>query len=234
MANAIILAGGFGTRLRPSVSDKPKPLAPVQGRPFLDHQLAWAAMAGIDRVILTVHHMADQLIEFAAARDGRPLPIDVVHEETPLGTGGAVKNAIKEAAVSEDVVVMNGDTYYNFALRPVLDSHGANPCPVTMAVAQVDDCARYGTVRTAGKRVTGFDQATGRAEPGLVNCGLYVFDCLAMEDFPQGAFSMEHDFFPAMAERSLIAAFAVAERPAFIDIGTPESYAAINENLIGT
>ncbi|HBC07697.1 MAG TPA: hypothetical protein DC046_08965 [Rhodospirillaceae bacterium] len=231
MSDAIILAGGFGTRLRPLVNDRPKPLALVHGKPFLDHQLAWAAASGVERVILTVHHMADQIIEFARSRDRCPIPIEIVHEHTPLGTGGAVKNAIQAASLTGDVVIMNGDTYYNFPLRPILDSHEPGRFPITMAIAQVDNCARYGKVECTGTRVDGFSQATGDAERGLVNCGLYIVSSEIMRESPEGQFSIERDFFPGMAQRSLICAFVVHEHPPFTDIGTPESYRAFCQTI---
>ncbi|MEQ8228926.1 MAG: nucleotidyltransferase family protein [Rhodospirillales bacterium] len=243
MTDAVILAGGLGTRLRPAVSDVPKPLAPVNGRPFLDHQLAWLARGGVTRAIITAHHLADQIIRFAKDRNGFPIPIEVVREQYPLGTGGAVKNATEVAKVRGTAVVVNGDTYYRFNLAGLAAAHDQGNAPVTMAVARIDDCARYSTVEVCAGRVTRFTQAAGDRTPGMVNCGIYIMEAAAMADAPEGAFSMEYDFFPSAAGAGRLGAHIVKAEtgnenandggkiPAFLDFGTPESYAAINQEL---
>lgn len=232
MTDAIILAGGFGTRLRTAVADVPKPLAPVGGKPFLDHQIAWLARGGVTRVVIAAHHLADQVIRFAEDRNGHPLPIDVVRERGPLGTGGAVKNAFTAARTTDTAVVVNGDTYFRFDLIDLIKAHATGEKPVTMAVTHIDDCARYGTVEMAEGKVTRFIQATGDRLPGLVNCGIYMMEPSAMGSAPDGAFSMEYDFFPALADDERLGTF-VTDEGAFLDFGTPESYAAINSELGG-
>tara|TARA_R110001592_G_scaffold57277_1_gene174135 strand:+ start:12039 stop:12776 length:738 start_codon:yes stop_codon:yes gene_type:complete len=242
MTDAVILAGGFGTRLRSVVADVPKPLAPVNGRPFLDHQLAWLARGGVTRAIIAAHHLADQIIRFAEDRDGHPLPITVVREDAPLGTGGAVKNAITAARVQGTAIVLNGDTYYRFGLTELTSAHAQSNNPIIMAVAPMNNCARYGTVDVTDGQVTRFVQAAGEQISGLVNCGVYAMDATAMTTAPDGAFSMEHDFFPRMAAAGHLGAHIVrsasvgksacgVEQTAFLDFGTPESYATINREL---
>ena len=245
MTHAVILAGGFGTRLRSAVSDVPKPLAPVAGKPFLDHQIAWLVRGGVTRITITAHYLAEQIFAFAAERNGHPLPIDVVKEDIPLGTGGAVKNALASIAPTGSTVIINGDTYFRFELAELTAAHEANDHPATMAVAAIDDCARYGTVTLDSGKVVQFAQATGTQAPGFVNCGAYILDDAVLDDAPDGAFSMEHDFFPALAQTGRLGA-QVVEGPAlsdrgdagrqdaaFLDFGTPESYAAINRELSG-
>ncbi|MBF0094967.1 MAG: nucleotidyltransferase family protein [Alphaproteobacteria bacterium] len=226
MIPAIILAGGFGTRLRPVLPDTPKALAPVGGRPFLAHQIDWLAEQGVTRVVLAVHHLAEQIEAFARSVTGvRPgVHIDIVRETEPLGTGGAIVNAIARAAIDGDVLVVNGDTHFSFALAPVLDKH--RTASATLVAARVADVARFGTVLLDGDRVTGFLQASGDRQPGLVNAGAYVFHPSVFADAPSGAFSLEKDFFPALAARGGLHAHVIDGAEAFFDIGTPESYAA--------
>lgn len=228
---AVILAGGQGTRLRETVPGVPKPLAPIGGRPFLDHQLDWLASGGIERVVLTAHYLANQIRRFAESQSNRPFTVEVVLEDRALGTGGAVKHAFDEMALSGPVVVVNGDTLYNFDLSALTDAHGQSSCPVTMAIARVLDRARFGTVELIGTAVRGFMPADGVSAPGMVSCGAYIFDSDCMTDAPQGAFSLEADFLPGMAREGRIAACIIDRDDAFLDIGTPQSYAAINALL---
>lgn len=234
VTDAIILAGGFGTRLRAAIADVPKPLAPVNGKPFLDHQLTWLAEGQISRAIITAHFMADQIARFADARTGQSLSLEVLREATPLGTGGAVKNAMARIVCENTCVVLNGDTYYTFDLGQVIAAHARTDRPITMAIAKVENCARFGTVTLDGQNVTRFNHARGEVTPGLVSCGLYMIDTSVTAQMPDGPFSMERDFFPTMARQSAIAAHVVDRSDAFIDFGTPESYAFINRELSRT
>lgn len=226
MTNAIILAGGFGTRLRKAVPDLPKPLAPVGGRPFISMQLDWLAKCGVDRVTVTAHYMADKIQDFVSSLSGNPLPVDVVVEHEPLGTGGAVVNAFREIGHRENTVVLNGDTYYSFDLSTLVNDHNNRNALLTMAVELVDDCARYGTVAVEGGKAHSFIQASGKSESGFVNCGIYVMSPEVFDMAPDGPFSIEVDLFADLAARGLINVLSIAAEEPFFDIGTPEAYAA--------
>ena len=117
MTVAIILAGGFGTRLSAHVPGVPKPLAPVSNRPFLEYQIDWLKAQGIRTAILTVHYMAEHFSQFIQSRNANGIELVVIKEPTPLGTGGAVKNAALEYGVEDTVLVINGDTYFDFQLK---------------------------------------------------------------------------------------------------------------------
>lgn len=227
MTAAIILAGGFGTRLRDTVPGIPKPLAPVNGRPFLDHQLDWVSAAGVGRIVVAAHFLADQIFRFAEERTTPALPIEVVVEDTPLGTGGAARHAMVRAGLSGAITVLNGDTLHTFLLADLIRAHDGSAA-VTMATAAVADCARYGTVDVEDGLVRSFAPASGEARPGLVSCGAYIIDTATLSEAPDGAFSIEADFFPGLARAGRVAAFVVDGDEAFTDIGTPESYARAN------
>ncbi|MEO5373717.1 MAG: nucleotidyltransferase family protein [Alphaproteobacteria bacterium] len=224
MTTAIILAGGFGTRLRSVVADRPKALAPVAGRPFLAWQLDWLSAQGVTAAVLAVHHMAEQIIAFAEAHAG-PVRLAIVREAEPLGTGGAVVNAMRETGLRDEVLVINGDTDFSFAIAPVVAGHRASGALATLVAARVPDVARFGTLMLDGDRVTGFAQATGVREPGWVNAGAYLLDPAVFAEAPAGAFSIEKDFFPPLAARGALRAHIIDADQAFFDIGTPESYA---------
>ncbi len=215
---AIILAGGFGTRLRAVVSDVPKPLAPVAGRPFLHWLLDGLARQGIARVILATGYMGDVIHEILGDTHAG---MTLVHarEETPLGTGGAFWAGLR-LAEEERVFVLNGDTWLGAPLAPLAAE--APQADLVLAVHPVPDRARYGTVRIEGNRILGMDEK-GQSGPGLINAGLYVArrDLPARCPMPE-AFSLEAEVLSRPAGLDLRA--YRTEAP-FLDIGTPEDFA---------
>lgn len=222
--DAIVLAGGFGTRLASRVPGRPKSLAPVGGRPFLALQLDWLALQPVGRVIVTAHHLADQMDAFVRAYDRRPLPLEIVHEEKPLGTGGAVLNAIASGHLSNPVLVINGDTYFGFDIEPALAHHRRTGAAATIIVARIGDASRYGQARLTGDWVAAFDPPTGRNEPGLVSAGAYLIDPERLGEAPAAPFSIERDLFPRLAAQKALAAFVIEGEDAFFDIGVPDAY----------
>jgi NDP-sugar pyrophosphorylase family protein len=207
--DTVILAGGRGTRLGGPV---PKPLMPVAGRPFLDHLLARVG----GRVILALGHGADL---FAAYADRAVLSI----ESEPLGTGGALRLALAHIR-TEDVLVLNGDTFVDTDLASLVNVHRSRGDAITLLAVTVDDAARYGRVDTsAAGDVLRFVEK-GASGPGAVNAGVYVFRRDAIESIDAGrAVSLEREVLPSWIGRGLRAAV----RPCrFIDIGTPEAYGA--------
>ncbi len=230
MIDAIILAGGFGTRLARHVPGVPKPLAPIGERPFLDHQIDWLAAQGIGSVVIAAHHMADQIVAYVRARGDAGPGLSVVLEKTPLGTGGAIKNALSALDGTSTVLAINGDTAFDFPLAPMLTRHRASGAEATVAVARVADVARFGTVTMQGERITGFVQASGRAEPGLVNAGAYLLEPGVVLGHPDRAFSMEIDLLPDLARAGRLSGYVLDSTAAFHDIGTPESYDAFVTN----
>jgi D-glycero-alpha-D-manno-heptose 1-phosphate guanylyltransferase len=215
---AIVLAGGFGTRLRAVVSDVPKPLAPVAGRPFLHWLLAGLAQQGIRHVILATGYMGDA-IEQDLGRAHAGLRLSHVREDSPLGTGGALWNALAHAG-NERVFALNGDTWLGAKLAPIAAE--APDADLVLAVRPVEDRSRYGSVRVRGNRVVGLDEK-GLSGPGLVNAGVYLMrrDLPSRRPMP-AAFSLENEVFANPGNLDLRAHRTEAT---FLDIGTPKDYA---------
>ena len=167
---AIVLAGGLGTRLRFVVSDLPKPLAPVAGRPFLAWVLDHLAQSGIGRVVLAVGYMAESIRDVVGTQwDG--MAIDYSIEVRPLGTGGAVRQACAMLHGSQ-VHVLNGDTFLRYQPGALERSVKAVGASLGMALANVPDVSRFGAVECVDTRVTGFREK-GSAGPGYINAGCY-------------------------------------------------------------
>jgi D-glycero-alpha-D-manno-heptose 1-phosphate guanylyltransferase len=215
---AIILAGGLGTRLRSRLTDLPKSMAPVGGRPFLAYLLDQLLRADCPRVILSVGYLREA-ITMAFHDNYHGMRVDYAIEESPLGTGGAIRLAMAQARES-CVLVLNGDTYVDVAIDAMPAFHVASGRPLTMAVTQVTDTARYGGVVVENGEVTGFVEK-GRSGPGWINAGLYVMS----RDFlwPEGLdapFSFETGVLFPFVDRIRPAAFP--HTGDFLDIGIPE------------
>lgn len=227
---AIILVGGFGTRLKSTVPHVPKPLAPIGGKPFLEHQLLWLANEGIEHVILAAHYRAEQVLTFANA-DAHPVTIDVVVEDSPLGTGGAILNAMKEARVDDFIWVMNGDTYISLKLADMWDHFIPRNEDAMVAVAQSIDTDRYGNVEVDNGRITAFKSDSAHSSSNRVNAGVYIMSPKFFQNAPGTTFSLEHDFFPEQASRGHLYAFDIGDSTAFQDFGTPESYHQLSTRM---
>ena len=214
---AIVLAGGLGTRLKSVSGDVPKPLVDVCGKPFLFHVLDNLAAQGFTRAILGVSYRAEVFTEVLGEKY-RGMEIEYSIEPEPLGTGGAIAQALGLAR-EQSVFVLNGDTFVEFLASEMLKTHQSGLAPVSMALVQVEDAARYGRVvlSTAGT-VTDFEEK-GRAGPGLINAGVYLLE-RALPGLPSGKFSFETEFL--QANKSTISGFVVDGY--FIDIGIPEDY----------
>jgi D-glycero-alpha-D-manno-heptose 1-phosphate guanylyltransferase len=222
--DALILAGGLGTRLAAIVPDRAKPVAEVAGRPFLAFLLAHLERSGeVRRVILCVGHKAHTVEAALGSRFGR-LPLAYSHEDAPLGTGGALRHALRRFSPAAPVLAMNGDTLFTLDIDRLLAFHRARRPGATMALARVPDASRFGTVQVRSGRVEGFLEK-GRAGPGWINAGTYVLGRVATEALVSGpaAFSLERDALPAWCADGLLA--GLCSRARFLDIGVPEDYA---------
>lgn len=218
---AIVLVGGRGTRLQSVISDVPKPLAPVAGRPFLAWLLDDLWRSGIRRAILATGYLADQ-IETYVGMEWKGMSVAYSFEEKPLGTGGAVAQAIRQIQ-GQAVHVVNGDTYLRFvpaALQAAAEISGTS---MAVALAEVADVSRYGAVLTANGKIAGFTEKGGSG-PGLVNAGCYFLSEKAISGLPRKPqFSLEQDFIGPQVSSGNVAAFVGTSD--FIDIGVPDDYA---------
>lgn len=222
MNPVVILAGGFGTRLRPVVTDLPKPLAPVAGRPFLWWLLRSLEVQGVQDVYLATGYKA-ALIEAAFGERFGPIRLHYVVEDEPLGTGGAILRASRDIETDE-FFVLNGDTLAVADLSAMALAAQRHKPDATLAVARVDNAARYGTIAVDQQnQVTAF-RAKGASGPGFISAGVYLIRHAALDPTLLPAkFSIEQDFFERELPRLRISAFPAVE--AFIDIGVPEDYA---------
>ncbi|SHG21003.1 D-glycero-alpha-D-manno-heptose 1-phosphate guanylyltransferase [Desulfacinum infernum DSM 9756] len=224
LRTALVLAGGLGTRLRPVVSDRPKPLAQVGGEPFLGRLLRRLKAQGLERVVLCVGHLWERIADYVG--DGAPWGLDVVLsvERTPLGTAGALKNA--ERHVEGPFFVLNGDTFLDVSLAAMARFHEENGWLATMAVTRVEDAGRFGLVEKDFRgRLLSFNEKKGiPGAPGWVNGGVYLFERRVLGLIPAGRpVSLEQEVFPGLIERGeAVGCFAAPGY--FIDIGTPESF----------
>lgn len=223
---AVVLAGGLGTRLRDLALNVPKPMAPVAGRPFLEILLATLARKQCGRVVLSLGYKAEIVVDhFGDSFAGMKLAYEI--EQTPLGTGGALRRALVQCQ-SDHVFVLNGDTYLDLEVSEIEAQWRQNQLPIIVA-REVLDTARYGSLDTVGSRVVGFVEK-GVAGRGLINAGAYVFPKGIASAFPSDdAFSLERDFLAKAVQRSPFELFA--SRGQFIDIGVPVDYARAQVEL---
>jgi D-glycero-alpha-D-manno-heptose 1-phosphate guanylyltransferase len=221
--DALILAGGLGTRLRAVVKDRAKSVAEIGGRPFLAHVLdRLARSAEVKRVILCVGHRADTVREALGTRHGR-LAIAYSEEDRPLGTGGALRLAARRFGVERTALAMNGDTFFGARIDSLLAFHRAERAAATLALARVPDASRYGRVECSGNRVDAFLEK-GAGGPAWISAGLYVFSPSAWRSLAAlpASCSLEHDAFPRWLRTMRVAGYRT--RSAHLDIGTPEDF----------
>lgn len=225
---AIILAGGLGTRLRSVIADVPKPMAPIHGKPFLAWLLDYLKLQGITEIILSVHYLREHILDYFGLMY-RDIPIRYVIENEALGTGGAIAYALKNLKTSAPVFIVNGDTFLKLDYRALLAQHQKNQPAITMALRKIPDCSRYGTVDVENNIVTVFREQ-GESCPGLINAGVYLLDPSLSVSFPKcEKFSFEKDFLFPSIKTLMPEAFLADDY--FIDIGVPEDYARAVSDL---
>jgi mannose-1-phosphate guanylyltransferase len=224
---AILLVGGQGTRLRPLTIATPKPLLPTAGVPFLAHQLARAAAAGITRVVLATAYRAEMFAEQFGDGSAFGLQLECVQEEMPLGTGGGIRNAAASlrSGPDEPVVVLNGDILSGHDLGAQLELHAKEDAAVTLHLVEVPDPARFGCVPIdSGGRVTAFLEKTPRPLTNRINAGCYVFRRRVIDEIPAGqVVSVERVTFPALISAGQIV-MGYPDNAYWLDVGTPEAY----------
>jgi D-glycero-alpha-D-manno-heptose 1-phosphate guanylyltransferase len=225
---AIVLAGGLGTRLRQVVPEGPKSMAPVGGRPFLEILLALLARKGFHRVVLSLGYQAQNVVRHF---NGQYAGMELVHEiePRPLGTGGAVVAALKRC-ITDHLFVLNGDTYLDLEAAAI-ENHWQNHQHPIIVAREVADTSRYGQLRTSNAGILGFSPQ-GRQGPGLINAGCYVLPKDIFDQSPSGsAFSLESDWLPKALLQRRFDVFV--SRGLFIDIGIPEDYLKAQKILSG-
>src|SRR5688572_12692208 len=230
---AVILAGGEGTRLRPLTLALPKPVVPVVDRPFLRHQLDLLSRIGVDDVVFSIAYQPDRVraVFGEGAAVGKRIRYAV--EETPLGTGGAVKNA--EAWLDDTTIVFNGDVLTDVDLQAVVETHRRTRAAATLVLTPVPNPSAYGLVETdKDGRVRRFVE---KPEPSqittdTINAGIYVLDTSTLSLMPPAVnHSIERAFFPALLARG-DRVTGYVHRGYWIDIGTPEKYSQVHRDIL--
>ena len=230
---AVILSGGKATRLRPLTCNTPKIMVPVLNRPFLAHLVDYLKRHQVTDLILAMGEVPEQVRAYLGVGGGLGVEIAYSSEQSPLGTAGAVKNT--EELLRETFVVFNGDIFTDIDLTGMIEWHRRKGAIATIALTPVDDPTVYGVVETDAKdRVRRFTEKPSRDEvtTNMINAGIYVLEPSILTCIRPGVFTMfERDVFPLLLERGE-AIYGFASRDYWIDIGTPESYFKLNEDLL--
>lgn len=219
---AIILAGGFGTRLHQVVSDIPKSMALINGRPFIEYLLNYLRGQGIKKFIFSVGYKKET-IETHLGNQFKNIPVEYAVEEEPLGTGGGIKNAFK-IVEGESAFVLNGDSMFRLGLTALSHLHTDANADITLALRFLEDTERYGSVKISDdKRITGFSEKGSASGPGYINGGIYLINksYLFTPRFPN-KFSIEKDCFEKYCQESKF--FGFPSKGYFLDIGIPEDF----------
>ena len=229
---AVVLVGGEGTRLRPITETLPKPLVPLVDRPSLDHVLDHLAGHGVHEVVLSSSYLEETFRAFIRDRHGDP-SITWITETQPLGTGGAIVNALEALDTDEPFFALNGDILTDLDLSEMLARHRDRGAVATIALTHVEDARPYGLVPMDGEgRVLEFREKPAELVPGDINAGTYVLEPSALEGWARGEnVSIERQIFPALiAEGRLLAGFV--SDAYWMDLGTPQAYLQAQFDLL--
>lgn len=231
---ALLIAGGFGTRLRPLTLTRPKHLLPIANRPHLHHVFDLLQRHGIDEVVLLTSYLAENFETSIDHAKERGMVVEVAHEEEPLGTAGALKNA-QQLIGDETFFAFNGDVLTDMDLSNVLEFHRDRGAEATIVLTPVDDPSAFGVVPTdPDGRVLGFIEKPppGEAPTNLINAGVYIFEPTILDRIPEGVeYSAERALFPGLVEEGA-ALFATGVEAFWADIGTPEKYRQANMDAL--
>ncbi len=229
MREAIILAGGFGTRLQSVVSDVPKPMAPVAGRPFLTYLLDRLQKQGYTHVVLATGYLHEKVEEFFG-HEYRGISIDYARELSPLGTGGAMVNALQYCH-EDAVTVINGDTLFDIDHERLCRFAEEKDTSLAIVLRQVPDAGRYGSVEIdANGCITTFKEKNAEAGSGLINGGIYRIQRSLLDGFTLGEkFSFEQELMQQRYRDERY--YAYADGAYFLDIGIPEDYSRAQQEL---
>lgn len=235
--DAVVLVGGFGTRLRPLTLTVPKNLVPVAGVPLIERVIAHLAAHGVDRVVLSLGYRPDSFFAAFPSNTAAGVPLVYVVEPEPLDTAGAIRFAAKDAGVRDTFVVANGDVLTDLDVSALIDAHRFTGAEATIALTPVDDPSRFGVVTTdPSGRVTDFIEkpAPGTAPTNLINAGTYVFEPSVLGRIPADRrVSVEREIFPSLVAAGTL--FAVASKRYWLDVGLPDSYLlAVTDLLDGS
>ena len=226
---AIILAGGFGTRLKETVPDLPKCLAPVKSKPILHYIINYLIENGVDRIVFSLRYKSNLVIEFVKNNFGF-IEYDFVVEKETLGTGGALALSLKNTK-NDDVIVLNGDSIFKINLNNLYNFHHKTKSSFSIALKNISNPIRYGTVELNNKgKIIYFKEKDKTLSNGLINGGVYIVNKkFYLKNINNESFSLETDFLADDTDNKNI--FGKIFNEYFIDIGIPEDYKRANIEL---
>lgn len=222
MKNLIVLAGGFGSRLKTAVSDVPKPLAPIGEKAFLEYLINNWTKVGIKDITFLLHYESEKIINFLKSlskkNSYKNLSFNFIVEDTPLGTGGSILNAVKVLNINESFFVANADTWLSNGMKNLIQSD-----PISVGTIKVEQIDRYGSLNISKNKITSFIEKNTLTSSGWINAGVYH---LSPEIFInknyQESFSLEEVIFSELSQQNKLNACFLDGN--FIDIGIPEDY----------
>jgi mannose-1-phosphate guanylyltransferase len=231
---AVVLVGGFGTRLRPLTLGTPKQMLPVVDRPMIEWVVGHLARHGVDEAILALGYRPDDFLAAYPDAECAGVRLTYAVEDTPLDTAGAIRFAATEAGIDERFLVVNGDVLTDLDIRALVDFHDARGAAATLHLIPVDDPSRYGVVPTDDDgRVLDFVEkpAAEEAPSNWINAGTYVLEPEVLERIPAtGRVSVERETFPALAAEGRLYGYEVETY--WLDAGTPETYLQAQLDLV--
>ncbi len=234
MTRAVVLVGGFGTRLRPLTLSTPKQMLPVLNRPMIEHVLAHLRRHGIDDAVLSLGYRPDGFVDAYPEGVCAGVSLHYAVEPEPLDTAGAIRFAARHAGIDERFVVVNGDVLTDLDVGALVAFHEAHDAEATIALHRVEDPSAFGVVPTDDDgRVLAFVEKPPRDEAptDLINAGTYVFEPSMLDRIPEGRkVSVERETFPAVVAEGRL--FAMAGESYWIDAGTPAKYLEVQLDLL--
>jgi mannose-1-phosphate guanylyltransferase len=227
-----VLVGGQGTRLRPLTLSAPKPMLPTAGVPFLTHLFSRVKAAGVRRVVLSTSYRAEVFADHFGTGADLGLELEYVTEQTPLGTGGGIRNVLDRVS-SADVLVFNGDVLSGVDLPKLVETHRAGRADVTLHLTRVDDPRAFGSVPTdADGRVQAFLEKSPEPVTDQVNAGCYVFRRSVLESIPTGRpVSVERETFPGLLAAGAVV-LGYVDSTYWLDLGTPATFVRGSADLV--
>ena len=224
MAVAILLVGGFGTRLMPLTKNTPKPMLTVAGLPVTEHQIAMAKAAGITEIVLATSYLSEIFTPYFGDGSQWGISIKYAVEKEPLGTGGAIRNAAQMLSSNESIVILNGDVLSAHNLAEQIRQHEEHDADVTLHLTTVEDARAFGCVPTDEQgRVTAFLEKMENPVTNQINAGCYVFNPRVLSSIPlDTVVSVERETFPQLVANNA-AVYGYVENAYWLDIGTPRA-----------
>lgn len=233
MAVALLLVGGFGTRLMPLTRNTPKPMLTVAGIPVTEHQLMMAKAAGITEIVLATSYLSEVFTPYFGDGSQWGMRIKYAVEKEPLGTGGAIRNAAQLLETKESIVILNGDVLSSHNLAEQIRQHEAHDADVTLHLTEVDDARAFGCVPTDQEgRVTAFLEKMENPVTNQINAGCYVFNPRVVSSIPlDTVVSVERETFPQLVN-SGAKVYGYVENAYWLDIGTPKALLKASTDIV--